>query len=60
MSVLLDYVLEHVSRQGALLRQAHLLARNQARTVNQMMAQLDKGQEINVRPLFLLLAFISY
>jgi hypothetical protein len=60
MSVLLDYVLEHVSRQGALLRQAHLLARNQARTVNQMMAQLDKGQEINVSPLFLLLAFISY
>jgi hypothetical protein len=49
-NILLDYILHHVSRQGLRLRQAHVISRNNARNMNEALAQITVGKKINVSP----------
>jgi hypothetical protein len=59
-NIVLDYLLHYVSKQGVLLRQAHLIARNNARTMNEALAQIDDGKKINVSPPLFPNDFSSY
>jgi hypothetical protein len=49
-NILLDYLLHHVSCQGLRLRQAHVISRSNARTMNEALAQITVGKKINVSP----------
>jgi hypothetical protein len=59
-NIVLDYLLHYVSKQGVLLRQAHLIARNNARSMNEALAQMDDGKKINVSPPLFPNDFSSY